>query len=314
MSRTRPTALWANANRSGFTLVELLVVIAIIGVLAALLTVGLFAAFGTSKDFVLNQQVTQVAQGVEAFKTKYGCYPPDMSDVSDTTIAFDGTPATLSNFNFFNAFINKAYPRADRTAIAAFCTRVRSATGGMDQAEALAFFLGGTSKDPRYPLGRIVAGNYQAPQQNELDIFFEFPPASLVDLDTDGIPEFSQKGARGAPLVYFDARTYTAPIVMSANAQIQFQNGGYTNSTGVVTPYASGYNSATNVYAFHNPKSFQLICAGQNGEFGVFLTPGTPQYPVLHPQAIPGLPRVPESDGDNIANFTNMKFDSFLAQ
>jgi prepilin-type N-terminal cleavage/methylation domain-containing protein len=310
MSHTRH-----QARRAGFTLVELLVVITIIGVLVGLLTVGIMAAYNASKRFVLSNEVTQVSASIEQFKSKYGCYPPDMTDVSDPTINNGGvTPANLSNFKAFSAFINKAYPRADRVAIAAFCNTVRNNGAAMDPAEALVFFLARTSKDPRYPLGRIVSGNYQAPQDNEVDVFFEFPAGSLFDADGDSLFEFQQSTARRAPLVYFDARTYTQPVVMSGTVQVGFQNSGYLNTAGIATPYASGFSPPSN-YVFFNPKSYQLVCAGTDGEFGVMLTPGTPAYPVLSQTAAIQLPRVPESDGDNVANFTEgTNINSFTAQ
>jgi prepilin-type N-terminal cleavage/methylation domain-containing protein len=310
MSRTRPTAPWAKANRSGFTLVELLVVIAIIGVLAGLLTVALFAAFGTGKDFILANEVSQVEMSLENFKNKYNCYPPDMSDFSN---------GSLSNgqLTFFNAFINKAYPRANRQAIADFRAWVLTEQNcQIDQAEALVLFLTLTSTDPIYPFGRATTpGNpatFVIPATNTLQSFHEFPPGTLVDADADGFPEFMQKNANGAPLVYFDARTYTSIPVATGALQVGFSNAGYANTTGVVTPYASGL-TGTN-YVFFNPKSFQLICAGQDGEFGVILG-GSPSYPILNEATTTLLPRVTESDGDNIANFTSgKKFDAFLAQ
>jgi prepilin-type N-terminal cleavage/methylation domain-containing protein len=315
MSVTRP-----KNRRAGFTLVELLVVIAIIGVLSALLTVGLYAAFNSARTFELSQSMTQVQTAVEQFKTKYGTYPPDMSDVSDPTILPGSDNVNAANmavaFPYFTAFINKAYPRADRNAIAAFCNHIRIGGGRMDQAEALVFFLAASSKDPRFPLGRLanpanppINANYVPPQPNEYEIFYEFP--TLVDFDGDGFREFSQKGAKGAPLVYFDARTYTSVAVVSGMAQVNFVNNSYA-AAGTVTPYASA--KVGSVYTFYNPKSYQIVCAGLDGEFGVDLSGGI-QYPVLSANAPAVLPRLTDTDGDNIGNFTSgQKFDTFTAQ
>ncbi len=292
MKVTRP-----KNRRAGFTLVELLVVISIIAVLSALLTVGLYAAFNASKSFVLGNEVTQISSSIEQFKSKLGSYPPDMQSSSG-----------------FNAFVGKAYPRSDRPAVNAFVT---AAGGRIDPAEALVLYLAYTSTDPRYPFrfATLMAGNSSAWQSPSSDLanFYSFPPGTLRDLDTDGFPEFVQVNAKGAPLVYFDARTYTqTSAITNGNPLISFQSTFYL--TGPAVPCASVYDSSTNRYTFFNPTSYQLICAGQDGEFGIDLS-GPRKYPVINPAAALALPRVSESDGDNIANFTSAKkFDIYLAQ
>lgn len=292
-------------RRAGFTLVELLVVIAIIGVLSALLTVGLYAAFGAGKDFVLASELSQVELALENFKTKYGTYPPDLTDFSNPAL-------TNGELDAFNAFIAKAYPRADRSVIYAFRQYLFSQNIQLDQAEALMFFLTMTSADARHPFGTGNAAAFTLPPPNaRVNFLQDIPPSALRDLDNDGFPEFVQTNAKGAPIVYFDARTYTGPL--ASVTQVQFNSPHYVSTTGTVAPYASGASGTG--YSFFNPTSFQLLSAGQDGEFGVDLSGGL-VYPILNPTAaLLAPPRVPESDGDNLANFTSKKkFDSYLAQ
>jgi prepilin-type N-terminal cleavage/methylation domain-containing protein len=308
------------SRRAGFTLIELLVVIAIIGVLAGLLTGGIIMAYNTSRSFVIANEISQVEIGLEQFKAKFGCYPPDMSDFSNSAISD-------ANLKAFNAFINQAYPRSDRAMISTFRQWVLNRPDGpggvkrnqIDQAEALVLFLALTSNNPRYPFGTGDVTTFNVPhadpaQQNSLNVFMEIPPTALADADGDGFYEFSQKAAKGAPLVYFDARIYTLPTVMNGTIQVGFNAPAYVNATGVVTPYASQFSPPSN-YIFFSPKSYQLISAGQDGEFGVILTPGTTAYPTLSQTAAIQAPRVPETDGDNIASFSSKKtLDSFTAQ
>jgi prepilin-type N-terminal cleavage/methylation domain-containing protein len=290
MSRTRPTALWANANRSGFTLVELLVVIAIIGVLAALLTVGLFAAFGTSKNFVIAQELTQINTGLESFNSKLGTYPPDMQSAPG-----------------FNAFVGKAYPRSNRPLVNNFVT---AAAGRIDPAEALVLFLAYTTSDSQNPFrfATQMAGDPLAWQTPSADVvvFYTFPPGSLQDMDQDGFPEYCQKAAKGAPLIYFDARSYSNPATLPSYAPAAMGNNGWRATTELAFQQVLHYRKGPVAF---EPKKYQLISAGQNGEFGCDTS-------VTFVDFVTGAGRLANSsDGDNIANFTSgQTFDAFLSQ
>ena len=63
-------------KRGGFTLVEMLVVIAIIGILAALITAAAAMALSSAKQTRIKVEVDSLASAMEAFKQKYGSYPP----------------------------------------------------------------------------------------------------------------------------------------------------------------------------------------------------------------------------------------------
>src|SRR6185295_1583125 len=64
-------------RRAAFTLIELLVVIAIIGVLAALIFPALRAAKIAAARGKVQTELRQVESAIEAYKAKYGLYPPD---------------------------------------------------------------------------------------------------------------------------------------------------------------------------------------------------------------------------------------------
>ena len=64
-------------RQPAFTLIELLVVIAIIGILAALVFPALKAAKIAGLRGKVHAEMRTVEMAIEAYKTKYGFYPPD---------------------------------------------------------------------------------------------------------------------------------------------------------------------------------------------------------------------------------------------
>ncbi len=90
--------------RTAFTLVEMLVVIVIISILAALITAAASTALWTAKQTKIKVEVDQLAGAIEAFKQKYGSYPP-----ADLSCYYDGT-------NYYanptlTSFVARAFPR-----------------------------------------------------------------------------------------------------------------------------------------------------------------------------------------------------------
>jgi prepilin-type N-terminal cleavage/methylation domain-containing protein len=63
--------------RQGFTLVELLIVIAILGILVGLLSWGVNAARISILKRAQAAEMASISSAVEAYRTKYGDYPPD---------------------------------------------------------------------------------------------------------------------------------------------------------------------------------------------------------------------------------------------
>ena len=72
-SQRRPRA---RAVRSGFTLVELLMVIIVIAILMALLLPAIGGALRQAKRAAVTAEISQLAQALASFKSKYGDYPP----------------------------------------------------------------------------------------------------------------------------------------------------------------------------------------------------------------------------------------------
>ncbi len=140
----------------GFTLVELLVVITIIGILAALITVAAIGALKKAQQTRIKAEVDQIATALEDYKNKTTAYPPN----SQTDA---GGP--LDENGILNDVRRHIQQLTGRTAETADLARVltglqasdttrypRPLPGGIAAGEAVVFWLGGFSADPKYPI------------------------------------------------------------------------------------------------------------------------------------------------------------------
>lgn len=72
----KPTFLQSRSSRA-FTLIELLIVIAIIAVLAGLIFSAMPGIKAKQATSVAQSELTQITTAIEAYKARYGSYPPD---------------------------------------------------------------------------------------------------------------------------------------------------------------------------------------------------------------------------------------------
>ena len=225
---------------------ELLVVMAILGILAGLLAWGVNAARVAILKRAQAFEVQSIASAVEAYKTKYGDYPPDGSSwpVMEAHLRKAFPNILVSELALLNPALSTAngYIRNDNdlTASHPHLARYLSTAPGLrsgrvfDAAEALVFFLGGFSSDPQRPItgpgGPLKlnpVGGYMYNTQRE-NAFFEFKIGRLtLDPNTgasndeavysegvpnDLMPVYVGNGPTyqqlGVPIIYFDSRTY----------------------------------------------------------------------------------------------------------
>jgi type II secretory pathway pseudopilin PulG len=227
--------------------VELLVVMAILGILAGLLAWGVNAARVAILKRAQAFEVQSIASAVEAYRTKYGDYPPDGSSwpVMEAHLRKAFPNILVCELALLNPALSTAngYIRNDNdlTASHPHLARYLSSAPGLrsgrvfDAAEALVFFLGGFSSDPQRPItgpgGPLklnpVVGAYIYNTQRE-NAFFEFKIGRLtLDPNTgasndeavysegvpnDLMPVYVGNGPTyqqlGVPIIYFDSRTY----------------------------------------------------------------------------------------------------------
>ena len=305
-------------SRSGFTLVELLVVIAIITVLAGMTVGGALVARVYVKNAAINMELKQLEMACQAYKEKFGEYPPD------------GTNAAA-----VARHLRKAFPRCSESAYPKWVCEVDRSdpnnpvyTTALNPATALGFWLGGVSDgngrligfsaDPTNPFSPSAA--------SRIGPFFDFDPLRQkggVVSDTDTTPyQYWPQGAEGekttGPIVYFRA-----------------ENGHYDNAKQAVTannidpsakykvfcPYPAVDTRLSNVpttYVWVNPKSFQIFSSGLDVQYAM-LKGGTVYSNCLafptgenYYMEVATDPHPGASSFDDITNFSGGKLESAI--
>jgi prepilin-type N-terminal cleavage/methylation domain-containing protein len=258
--------LFATKRRSGFTLIELLVVIAIIAILAGLTLAGVMVFLNKGPQVQNRNDILQLSGALQAFKTKYGVYPPSQIKLCSNYASYGAAPLDQQSLAFLNAMWPnmgefKGINWASRTMALkpVFGNPANPKTDILDGDQCLVFFLGG----PPSIAGQASAGM----------LGFSTNPLNPVDPSTDRIKFFDfdvnrlfnrQVGASASKFPsYYDVYRKQPFIYFSSNKRPN----GYDptpNSLGV-KPY-----QMTNAppLKFYMPESFQLISAGANGVFG----------------------------------------------
>jgi len=268
-------------RRAAFTLVEMLVVIAIIGVLVALLLPAVVGAINAARRARNALEVSQLANAVEAYKNKFGDYPP-----------------TFRSHDVFIRHVRKCYPRIDSTPSTGHLALVEQAIWGtnnftsgttptpnIEEGEALVFWLALVDNDTRQPF-KALLGTQPVSAVN----LYDFDQRRLFDgTDTDLVPYYRAPYADETGYILIDNRAYSLhDQAAETKAQVE---GTDTTAQNQVRPYAASSSS------FINPTTFQIICAGQDGNFGEDPSP-------LGPKVYPSGLNYQEADNDNQTNFS----------
>ena len=289
----------SHAHRPAFTLVELLMVVTIIGILIGLLLPAVYYGMQSIKKGAIGIELQTLASSVEQYKNKHGSYPPDGSSFRDFELHYKGIFRQMAASEF--------------VAVAAACDPSNGAPGGyMDPPEALVFALGGFSTDPLHPftgpggpIQAVSSGGYNGYQYNtdRNEPIYEFKDAQL-SIDTssgaalsteesefglgtnDAMPVYRAPWGKRAPFVYFEQKSYS----FAAGTGWFFNNYSIGGAHGYARPYktdklntnvAATPANAERYFKYANDRSFQLISAGLDDNFGGLAMASGSSGPVL---------------------------------
>jgi prepilin-type N-terminal cleavage/methylation domain-containing protein len=281
----------------GFTLVEMLVVLGIIAILVALLMPAVMMAVNRARITRMGTEISQLEQALIAYKNDKGDFPPNLRGPADVVIRH----------------IRRCYPKIAPTEFAAvidMSTTPPSVVPAMqlDEGESLVFWLAGTRNNPRFPFG-LTGGT-----DSEMKRYYEFDERRLKDDDANAtfiaagypsIPSYQVPYAKDTYYLYIDARTYAA--MTSTAALLDPSTGAYAEIDASVTTtitadqVARPYGSSTTTGAAMNPTTFQILCAGQDGDWGNVALDGTVSTTI---KLFPSGGGYTNGDRDNITNFS----------
>jgi prepilin-type N-terminal cleavage/methylation domain-containing protein len=300
-----------HTGNQGFTLVEMLVVISIIGVLAGLVTVAAMAAKKKANQYKITQELSQMDMSLKSMRDKFGAYPPDGTYQDGVTTAHPWP-------NDFERYFRRAFPRADLASEFVLLRQKFPGANGFQLRDVespinfspqtmMVFWLGGMpedptnpksrligfSKDPIHPLSDLTSTSRIGPFYDFQSANLRFPPGSArtFNIFRACLPPVSTPTE--CPYVYFRAEAgpskyeyfippVTLPVPANPDPTVYRIKAIRSGSAILVRPYWNIQEQG-----FVNPKSYQILCAGLDGQFGVgnaFSTGFKPlPYPTIYP-------------------------------
>ena len=243
--------------RSAFTLVELLVVIVILAMLASLITLASSRAMTAARNAAIKAEIDLLHMAIMNYKNEYGTFPPSIGAMGST--------------NFAYKHLKRNFARASDAALPGL-----PLAGTVAPSTALLSWLGGYTDDPSDPWALV---NTSLTRKR----LFDWDRART---DTTGLVYFPS-GKKGSPYIYINSSSY--PLLDSGTSTAQgwppkaptppspftFTVGQdkVTISPGTYYPLhlpdpASATPLKTGTTPYFNADTFQILCAGQDEEFG----------------------------------------------
>lgn len=267
--------------RRAVTLIEILVALAIVGVLIGLAIPAAATLRSRSQDSAIAREIAALSHALEKYKRELGDYPPSMGE--------DYSPANRY-LTICEQHLRKCYPKMSREAKNYFYDYIAPE---LDQDEAIVFWLSLTTLDERDPFPVAVLNGNPVPKPwgstaARPRVYFDFDADRLWDTpnDLDEFPGYAAPYCQGTSFVHIDARYYRFHLTPA------------TAAISAVQPYFDAVGKPI------HPTTYQIITAGQDGEYG-------PLYDaVADPSLLKHFPsgiNFGDADGDNVTSFSQGK-------
>lgn len=295
------------SSRGGFSLIELLVAIVIIGILIGLLVPGVMTAYRRTQEYAIEQELNQLSLAIEAFKTKYGFYPPD----------FTG----FSTVNDFIPFLNRIAPNHGEStaALNTWWTDIGLKLQAAGPQSSYVFWLSGLARNKQFPLTGGTGASLLAYNVGtiEREVFFDFKSERLRDPANPGIQvgsnnapvaTYSQFNGTCQPFVYFELKSLPQ-IQLSLLTPASFVNVATSDGDYKLFPYFKVKNiSGTDYIDFYAGTSFQLLAPGMDSQFSDAKI--VPRYNTPNLSTSVAPPR----ERDNLTNFSEGRLELITNQ
>jgi prepilin-type N-terminal cleavage/methylation domain-containing protein len=267
--------------RAGFTLVELLVVITILAILFALTAAAVVKALGKGDEAKVRNEVSQLANAVQAFKTDFS-----VPYLADRLVLPPGLPnepgADAESYQYLTTVWPRIDPRTLSRATTSFILNgvpntsysywgVPGTTPATLQGhQTLVFFLGGVKQPTGNGYTSIGFSNSATDPMNATTAgrkgpYFEFP-ADRLFVVTAPLPSFRDIFGT-QPYLYFSSRKAGNDYNLPAGNPPVFPRP-FVTYVEYANASAATAKWPVQSVRFANPSGFQIISAGKDGTFG----------------------------------------------
>jgi prepilin-type N-terminal cleavage/methylation domain-containing protein len=292
-------------RRAGFTLVELLVVIAILAILTSLLSAAVYRVWTTGYNAQARADVSGLQSALEACRARYGLdYIPSQLILRRNVKNYSTTNATeIASANILRKMFGKSLFSGAANNIVWNGQGAGNGPYHLYGQQCLVFFAGGIPDQAGKACTGFSTNNANPAQTggSRDGPWFDFRPERLVAdsngffLYVDPYPSNAQKPKQY--YAFFSANGVQNGYV-TADCTIPTTGAGSLNTSDVPATKGPKYPQAYIVAAgkYQNPMSFQILCAGQDGEWA------TASNPVW---TYDGTAAITDPAGqDNVTNFT----------